>query len=246
LFDPCFVVVAFSPSFSTASFSCSPHKMDLTKTRTTESPSKRARAESRSFKSSCHYHSSAKAADPVSPQMPVWRKSGVDTIEPIKMRSRTAAFLSPPDLAQHEVDFQGSRFGAEVVMTSLRATVIMKTDMSGSTARLRQLPESDLGVLFVEHQSLVARAASSHDGRIVKTEGDGFCTNGCSPWSSHEDRNGSKGSPSSTWSDLLMPNGAQLEPVFQPRPRFRHVSTTLAGLSAVRTHDFPVKAAAQG
>jgi len=148
--------------------------MDLTKTRTTESPSKRARAESRSFKFSCHYHSSAKAADPVPPQMPACRKAGVDTIEPIKMRSRTAAFLSPPDLAQHEVDFQGSRFGAEVVMTSLRATVIMKTDMSGSTARLRQLPESDLGVLFVEHQSLVARAASSHDGRIVKTEGDGF------------------------------------------------------------------------
>lgn len=31
-----------------------------------------------------------------------------------------------------------------------------------------------MGVLFVEHQSLVARAASSHDGKIVKTEGDGF------------------------------------------------------------------------
>jgi class 3 adenylate cyclase len=79
----------------------------------------------------------------------------------------------PPRVARPEVDFQRSRFGAEV-MTNLRATVIMKTDMSGSTARLRQLPESDVGVLFVEHQSLVARAASSHDGKIVKTEGDGF------------------------------------------------------------------------
>jgi class 3 adenylate cyclase len=59
-------------------------------------------------------------------------------------------------------------------MTNLRATVIMKTDMSDSTARLRQLPESDVDVLFVEHQSLVARAASSHDGKIVKTDGDGF------------------------------------------------------------------------
>jgi hypothetical protein len=29
-------------------------------------------------------------------------------------------------------------------------------------------------ILFVEHQSLVARAASSHDGKIVKTEGDWF------------------------------------------------------------------------
>jgi len=59
-------------------------------------------------------------------------------------------------------------------MTNLRATVIMKTDISGSTARLRQLPESDLSVLFAEHQSLVAGAAASHEGKIVKTEGDGF------------------------------------------------------------------------
>jgi len=59
-------------------------------------------------------------------------------------------------------------------MTNLRATVIMKTDVSSSTARLRQLPESDLAVLFVEHRSLVARVASSHGGQIVKAEGDGF------------------------------------------------------------------------
>lgn len=59
-------------------------------------------------------------------------------------------------------------------MTSLRATVIMKTDMSGSTVRLRHLPESELRAMFADHQSLVARAASSHDGEIVKMEGDGF------------------------------------------------------------------------
>lgn len=59
-------------------------------------------------------------------------------------------------------------------MTNLRATVIMKTDMSGSTARLRQLQEPDLGVLFAEHQSLVTAAALPYDGRIVKAEGDGF------------------------------------------------------------------------
>ena len=59
-------------------------------------------------------------------------------------------------------------------MTTFRATVIMKTDMSGSTARLRQLPESDLGALFAEHRSLVERVASSHDATLVKTEGDGF------------------------------------------------------------------------
>jgi adenylate cyclase len=59
-------------------------------------------------------------------------------------------------------------------MTTFRATVIMKTDMSGSTARLRQLPESDVGALFAEHRSLVERVALSHDGRLVKMEGDGF------------------------------------------------------------------------
>ena len=59
-------------------------------------------------------------------------------------------------------------------MTNLRTTVIMKTDMSGSTVRLRQLPESEMSVLFVEHHALVARVAASHGGQIVKVEGDGF------------------------------------------------------------------------
>src|SRR5262245_7136528 len=59
-------------------------------------------------------------------------------------------------------------------MTNLRATVIMKTDMCASTARLRQLPESDMGVVFTEHQSLIARVGSTHGGQIVKSEGDGF------------------------------------------------------------------------
>jgi adenylate cyclase len=59
-------------------------------------------------------------------------------------------------------------------MTNLRATVIMKTDMSGSTARLRQLPESDLSVVFTEHRALIARVGSTHGGQIIKSEGDGF------------------------------------------------------------------------
>jgi hypothetical protein len=50
-------------------------------------------------------------------------------------RSRTGT-LPSPHLSQHGVDFQRSRLGAEV-MTNLCATVIMKTDMSDSTARLR-------------------------------------------------------------------------------------------------------------
>ncbi len=59
-------------------------------------------------------------------------------------------------------------------MTTLRATAIMKTDISGSTTRFRTLPESDLTGLLTEHRELVARLAAAHEGRIVKPEGDGF------------------------------------------------------------------------
>ena len=50
----------------------------------------------------------------------------------------------------------------------------MKTDISGSTARCRTLPESDLTALLAEHRKLVARLAAVHNGHIVKPEGDGF------------------------------------------------------------------------
>jgi class 3 adenylate cyclase len=59
-------------------------------------------------------------------------------------------------------------------MTALRATAIMKTDISGSTARFRALPEADLTALLAEHQQLVSHIGGQHDGRIVKPEGDGF------------------------------------------------------------------------
>jgi class 3 adenylate cyclase len=59
-------------------------------------------------------------------------------------------------------------------MTGLQTSVLMKTDMSGSTARVRGLPESDLNVLFTEHHALVARIATTKGGVIVKSEGDGF------------------------------------------------------------------------
>jgi class 3 adenylate cyclase len=59
-------------------------------------------------------------------------------------------------------------------MVTLRATAIMKTDISGSTARFRSLPEQDLTALLAEHGAFVARLATAHDGRIVKPEGDGF------------------------------------------------------------------------
>ena len=59
-------------------------------------------------------------------------------------------------------------------MTALRTTAIMKTDISGSTARYRALPEADLHALFVGHQEFLRRHAAAHGGHIVKPEGDGF------------------------------------------------------------------------
>ena len=59
-------------------------------------------------------------------------------------------------------------------MTTLRTTVIMKTDIRGSTVRFRALPEVDLDTLLTEHRAFVSRVAAVHDGRIVKPEGDGF------------------------------------------------------------------------
>ena len=59
-------------------------------------------------------------------------------------------------------------------MTALRTTAIMKTDISGSTARFRALGEADLHALFVEHREFLVRHAAAHEGRIVKPEGDGF------------------------------------------------------------------------
>jgi len=58
--------------------------------------------------------------------------------------------------------------------TTLRATVIMKTDISGSTARFRALTEADLHALLIEHHEFLIRHAAAHHGRIVKPEGDGF------------------------------------------------------------------------
>jgi class 3 adenylate cyclase len=60
------------------------------------------------------------------------------------------------------------------VVTMLRATAIMKTDIRGSTVHFRMLPESDLETLLTEHHQFVSRVAKVHDGRVVKVEGDGF------------------------------------------------------------------------
>jgi class 3 adenylate cyclase len=50
----------------------------------------------------------------------------------------------------------------------------MKTDISGSTVRLRALPEAGLHALLIEHRAFLNRHAAAHEGRTVKPEGDGF------------------------------------------------------------------------
>jgi class 3 adenylate cyclase len=59
-------------------------------------------------------------------------------------------------------------------MSTLRTTAILKTDLSGSTARFRTLPEPDLTALLAEHRALLTRIAAEHEGHIVKPEGDGY------------------------------------------------------------------------
>jgi class 3 adenylate cyclase len=58
--------------------------------------------------------------------------------------------------------------------STLRATVLMKTDISGSTPRFRALPETDLHQLLTEHRALVSRHASEHGGVVIRGAGDGF------------------------------------------------------------------------
>ncbi len=59
-------------------------------------------------------------------------------------------------------------------MTTMRATAIMKTDISGSALRFRALGEVELHALLLEHREFLERHAAVHDGLIVKPEGDGF------------------------------------------------------------------------
>jgi class 3 adenylate cyclase len=60
------------------------------------------------------------------------------------------------------------------VVTPLRTTVVMKTDISGSTARFRELLASDLQLLLGEHRGFLDDHAVRQGGRIIKPAGDGF------------------------------------------------------------------------
>ena len=59
-------------------------------------------------------------------------------------------------------------------MTPLRTTVIMKTDITGSTPRFRELLAADLQVLLGQHRTFLARQAAEYGGRILKSAGDGY------------------------------------------------------------------------
>ena len=59
-------------------------------------------------------------------------------------------------------------------MNPLRTTVVMKTDISGSTSRFRELLAADLQALLSEHRDFLARHAAEHDGSIIKGAGDGY------------------------------------------------------------------------
>ena len=59
-------------------------------------------------------------------------------------------------------------------MNPLRTTVLMKTDISGSTSRFRELLAADLQVLLGDHRDFLARHAAEHGGTIIKAAGDGY------------------------------------------------------------------------
>jgi class 3 adenylate cyclase len=59
-------------------------------------------------------------------------------------------------------------------MTQLRTTVLMKTDIAGSTPHFRALLASDLQAVVSAHRALVERLAADEHGRIFKAGGDGY------------------------------------------------------------------------
>jgi len=52
--------------------------------------------------------------------------------------------------------------------------VVMKTDISGSTSRFRDLLAADLQALLGEHRDFLAHHAAKYDGHIIKAAGDGY------------------------------------------------------------------------
>lgn len=59
-------------------------------------------------------------------------------------------------------------------MTPLRTTVLMVTDIAGSTPKFRALLSTDQQALLREHHEFVVRHAADQHGRIVQSAGDGY------------------------------------------------------------------------
>ncbi len=59
-------------------------------------------------------------------------------------------------------------------MNPLRTTVLMKTDIGGSTSRFRELLAADLQAFLSEHRDFLTRHAAKHGGHIIKAAGDGY------------------------------------------------------------------------
>jgi class 3 adenylate cyclase len=59
-------------------------------------------------------------------------------------------------------------------MSSLWCTVIMKTDLRESTARVSSLSRGELSSLLTGHKQLVLDIVEKHEGRVVKGAGDAF------------------------------------------------------------------------
>src|SRR5262249_43547557 len=59
-------------------------------------------------------------------------------------------------------------------MLQLRTSILMKTDIVGSTPQFRALLSSDLQAVLSPHRAMVARVASEEGGRIFKSSGDGY------------------------------------------------------------------------
>jgi class 3 adenylate cyclase len=59
-------------------------------------------------------------------------------------------------------------------MPQLRTTVLMKTDIVGSTPQFRALLASDLQAVLSDHRAMLAGLAAEEGGRILKSTGDGY------------------------------------------------------------------------
>jgi len=59
-------------------------------------------------------------------------------------------------------------------MTTLRSTVIAKTDICDFTARVKSLSESELSALLERHRAFISDIVAKNAGSIVKGEGDSF------------------------------------------------------------------------